>query len=421
MLSYQLKTLSSASLRSFHRAVGITKNQNLFRWAVIREHNKQRVIEELKSSDSLPSDILSNKKLIIVTGLEGSCILRRDLTLPLTSERILRRALPFQLEPLVPFPLQDSIVFPQYDQTEKETHVTLWATTQENLKLHLNEWQSTGLDPDQISTEALALARWARFCFPKQPQMTIVYKNLGVAIDQNRIVCAMHSPDSLRLKLFLKQKYPLFQQIEQGPSEELWDFAIEVGLALEPFEKSCCQLRTSTVSTRQKKREHLILKTTLALGVATILLTIGGGHAIFHFQKQKLRNQIALYHPQASSSLEKAVSELRQKVIEQTKTTPAVPSFPTIQETLAWLSTLHTSADIHHVEYRLATYPKDKGKNTPYSAQVTIEFQAGNANEANLFTQQLQQTPSFVESTHELKWTSHPQGYTISFPLQKSF
>ena len=177
-------------------ALGITKVQDRLRWALMRLGAVQRMEE----GTSVPEEILLIKDLRIVTGLEGSSVIRRDVTLPLTTIRTSVAALPFQLETLLPFPLDQSVVFSQFYPTTKETATVAWASTQASIKSHLEKWQSLKVDPDLISSETLALARYARYSFPDEPQLALLHNNLGIALDHDRVVCAMESPDPARLK-----------------------------------------------------------------------------------------------------------------------------------------------------------------------------------------------------------------------------
>lgn len=369
-------------------SLGIVRVNNLFRWALMKNG---AVVVRMEESAEVPADVLSIKDLIIVTGLEGEAVLRRDLSVPLTSKRLVEKSLPFQLEPLLPFPLNQTVVYAQYYPKEKSTGVTAWATTKEFLESHLAEWKE--LDPDMVSYASLALARWARFNFPQMATLTTVSGSIAIAIDQSQIVCAMSSPESSRLEFFLKQKYPLFVKVEAHP------FAIPIGLALEPFEKRPCQLRSGeNLSMKQKSKAKTLLRAVFVGGVGLILLTWGLSSAIFYAREKKL------------FSNGRTVSALRRQVIQETKTAPKIPNVPSVQDFLSWISTLKTSVDVQHIAYELAS---------PIEVCVTLDFRAPDEAAARDFVKQLQQTPSFVEPTYELKWTSEPPIYTLSFPLQK--
>lgn len=377
-------------------SIGIVRTGDHFRWALVSLQNKILNVEKTGEGPSIPEELASIKNLTIVTGLAGEEVLRRTLKLPLTSEKLIRLSLPFQIEPLLPFPQEEALVFPQYYPEKQETTVMIWMTTKETLQSHLSKWQSLGIDPDHVSCQTLALARWARFSFPEKPQLIAIFENLGVALDQNRVVCAMASPDLEKLKAFLKQKYPLFEWVE-APSP----FPIPLGLALEAFEKKPLQLRTKEfTSTTQKKQKNAFLKKASIAGALLILFSTASSSLIFYMQERKLQQQIALYLP------EKNIEAFRRKVLLEAKTAPPVPNIPTVQETLVWLSSLKAPIDLYHISYDQA------------SASVTLEFLAETPAIADLFVKQLQQSPSFVGSTRELKWTSHSQGYKLCFPLK---
>ncbi|MGD0664968.1 MAG: hypothetical protein ABSA17_04480 [Rhabdochlamydiaceae bacterium] len=393
-------------------SLGVVQVEERLRWVLAR-HDKTVVIERMEEGLSIPDEILSIKNLKIVTGLEGASVLRRDLKLPLKTARTVLQALPFQLEPLFPFSLDQSIVYPQMHPAEKETVVVAWGVALEAVGAHLQQWKSLGIEPDLVSSETLALARWARHYYPDEAELVVVHGRVGIAIDQDKVVCAMQSPDPARLKLFLKQKYPLFTWIESGA--ESWEFAPAIGLALEPFQKQPCQfIPKGCVSTRQKKRGRFILKTAALAGAGLTVALLLFSEAIFLFQEKKLKNQIALFYTAPITSVKESVDRLRESIIRETKTIPPVVNVPTVQDVLAWLSTFSAPVEIHHLEYELVDHLKS------YRAQVSLEFQAEAPENADQFVKQLQQSPTFVESTHELKWTTHPQGYKLSFIVRKS-
>lgn len=368
-------------------ALGVTKVQDRLQWALLKLGKVERTGED----SSIPPEILSIKNLNIVTGLEGFSVLRRDLTLPLTKTPL--QALPFQLEPMLPFPLDQSVVYPQLYFSKKETFVVAWITTFSSVQNHLEVWQT--IDPDFISIETLALARYVRHFFPNQ-QIVALKGTLGIAIDGERVLCAMESQDPDRLKVFLKQKYPHFTWVDQE-----MPFAIAIGLGLEIFQAHPCQLRPTNIpSSRQKKRHRWLMQIAVIAGACFMLVTTSVSLGALHYQETKLKNQMLGFSD---------VNSFRSFVMQQAKQAPPVFNFPSTKEVLSWLSTLETPVDITHLEYELIT---------PHSAQVSLEFQAAAPSVAEHFIKQLQQVPTLVKPTHELKWTSHSQGYKICFQLQ---
>ncbi len=385
-------------------ALGVIKIQDRLRW-VLACWDGTFVIERMDEGLEIPEDVLSIKNLKIVTGLEGSSVLRRDFKLPFKTSNTVLQALPFQLEPLLPYPLDQSIVYPQIHPLEKESFVTTWVTTEEIVSSHLENWN---IEPDLVSCETLALARWARAFSPHEPELVAIHENLGVALHHEQILCAMESSDPARLKLFLKQKYPLYTCIEEGPTPDKWSYAIPIGLAMEAFQKQPCQFRMS-LSSRQRKKHRFFMKTALGLGIGLTLMTSLVSAAIFHFQEAKLKSRIAVFHESSKRPLEENVQSLRDSLLRAAKEKTATFNFPSTQEVLAWLSSQSVPIEITHFEYELQGMARVK---------VGIDFEAPAPSVADQFVKQLQQTPTFVEPTQELKWTSHPQGYKLFFELQ---
>lgn len=391
--------------------LGVTKQGDFFQWALAR-FDQEIIFDRMETTSTIPEEIVSIKDLIIVTGLQGSSVLRRDLKLPITNPKTILEAVPFQLESLLPYPMDQTVVYPELHPSDKETFIVAWATTHQLVENHITKWKTDQIEPDFVSSETLALARWARFSFPKERELVAFHNTIGIALNHDKIVCAMESSDPGRLKHFLKQKYPLYTWVDQRLTEETWNFAIPIGLALEPFQKQPCQFRPKKVaSSRQKKREGLLIKAALALGMGLTLTTAVVSTTIFYFRESKLKDQIALYQPTSAGSLETRVQNFRESLIKASKTKPSVFNFPSTQTILAWLSTLQTPIEITHFSYELQT---------PAQVQISLEFQAGAPGEADRFIKLLQQKPTFVESTQDLKWTSSPQGYKLSFNLRKN-
>lgn len=367
-------------------ALGISKSK----WALL----KDSAVVQTGEGTIIPDDILAIKNLKIVTMLPGSSVIRRDLKLPVKPSMV-RKALPFQLEPLLPFPLDQTVLYIETYPSGKETFVVVWAAPL---------MEEIG-DSDLVSCETLALSRWARHFYPDEPQLVVLYENLGLAIDHGRTVCAMESSDPARLRLFLKQKYPLFSCIEPG-TEFGSPFAIEIGLALEAFQKNPCQFRPKNLpSTRQKNYERSLLKSTLYIGAGLTLLTTVLSLGILQIRESRLKNQITAYFPKMTGSLEGATDQFRSYLMKETKNAPTVYAAPTVKEVLAWISTLTTPAQIEHIQYELQDT----------RATLQIEFKAQDPDQ---FIKQLQQSPTFVDSTQDLKWTSHSNGYKTSFQLR---
>jgi len=380
-------------------SLGVIRVGDKFRWVLLKM-DKAVVVERMEEGDEIPADVLTIKNLKIATGLPGSSVLRRDLKLPLTSEKTIRKALAFQLEPLLPFPLDDSIVYTEFHPSEKETLIVVWATTCASIQSHLNEWEF--LDPDLVSTESLALSRWAEHQFPEREQLVVMHDRLGIALDKGVTTCAMESSDPERLKLFLQQKFPHFNWIDQD-----LQYAIPWGLALEPLQKNPCQFRLKA-SQRKKLTDRQLVKKTLIYGLGLITALALISETLLRVQESKIKNQIAAYVPHQQGSASQQVDSFRNFIIKETKASSLPVHLPPVQDVLAWISSFKAPIEIQHLAYE-----EDQGL-------VTVEFEAQDAAGADLFVKELKKSPSFVEPNQEVKWTTISQGYKLSFKLRPS-
>ncbi|MCB1083779.1 MAG: hypothetical protein KDK61_05680, partial [Simkania sp.] len=74
---------------------------------------------------------------LFVTGIEGDKVLARHIESPLKKKRALEKTLPFQLENLIPFELDEVIVRPIYQIGKERTQASFFVTSQETLEKHV--------------------------------------------------------------------------------------------------------------------------------------------------------------------------------------------------------------------------------------------------------------------------------------------
>jgi len=349
--------------------VGVVGN----RWAAVSADGKQVRTGE--------GPLAQRKDFLVVVGLEGGEVLRRDLTIPLSSKTQVRRVLPFQLEPLIPFPHEEAATFAQYFPNKQSTDVAVWIATQSAVERCI-----ATANPDMVSCLAVALARWARVAHPDVPQLVAFTETLGIALDGEKIVSALSSPDRDKLHAFFKHKYPDFETIPA-----VSPFALPIGLALEAARKD------GVIFWSKKTREERLLYKGCIASAAALLLCTLTAHLTLHLQEKTICRQF----PQET------VADFRKTVLHAAKCAPPVCLAPSVQETLSWLSSLKTPVQISHVNYEL-TGP-------PYKATLTLDFHAESEATKARFAEELIKHPSLIEPNHELTWTST---YRLSFPLR---
>lgn len=123
------------------------------------------------------SSLLKKGHPIIATGISGSETLVRLLSLPVTHEKDLASALPFQSEPFLPYPPEEALLSYQViHKTDAETEIALFAVHQAALQHHLEHWQSLDVIPEQVSCIPAALSHFIRHAL--SPRMTCLVFHL---------------------------------------------------------------------------------------------------------------------------------------------------------------------------------------------------------------------------------------------------
>ena len=141
--------------------VGIQKEGRFIKAACLKRVGREIVIQSLET-DYSPSD-----GGVIVTGIHGADLLIRRLSTPLKNKQSLLKTLPFQLEPLIPYSLEEVLIKPIFEKKEEETDVLCLTVSKKALQNHLAEMQKIDIDPDWVSAHSVALWRFARFTCPE--------------------------------------------------------------------------------------------------------------------------------------------------------------------------------------------------------------------------------------------------------------
>jgi len=173
---------------------------------------------------------LSLKGLCVVTGVEGHYLLIRHLHSPLKKKRALYKVLPFQLEALIPYSLDDVIVNPFYTTQRDGTQGTFFTVAKKFLKRHISDYQKEGVDPDWVSFIPTALFRFGQFISPQENSLVVfhvgyhytqlvcvqeemVQNHLTIHIGKKDFLQAFNQDNSCRLTNIQKGKAPHLHQL----------------------------------------------------------------------------------------------------------------------------------------------------------------------------------------------------------------
>lgn len=161
--------------------IGLTLENQVFRAAILKKERKRVVIETLRSFPYSKDNVKEfynlpafhqAQEVSIGSGLTGSEVFIRSLHLPLSEKRKILAALPFQIESLIPFPLEEVVICPFLQPIHKQmTLVTIFCTTQTFLLNHIQTLQQIDIQPDQISCLPAALCRFAAWQFPQEERI----------------------------------------------------------------------------------------------------------------------------------------------------------------------------------------------------------------------------------------------------------
>ncbi|MDJ0652260.1 MAG: hypothetical protein QNJ27_04580 [Simkaniaceae bacterium] len=152
--------------------VGVQKEKSFFRFAYLAKVNGDIVIQGLEKK---PTTLNFKKELLVATGIESQDLLIRQLETPLKNIKALHKALPFQLEALIPYSLQDVIIKLIYDIQEKKTEALFFTVPKKTLEQHIAHFQECGIDPEWVSATSMALLRFANFISPDEKHLVVFH------------------------------------------------------------------------------------------------------------------------------------------------------------------------------------------------------------------------------------------------------
>ncbi len=152
--------------------VGIQKESTFYRLAYLSMVNGEISIECLEKEEGTPR---LKKDVYSVSGIDGQDLLIRHLVTPLKKVRALHKTLPFQLESLIPYSLDDVVVKPIYDIKEKETEAHFFTVPRKTLQQHISSFQKEGIDPEWVSAIPMALFRFAIFACPNESSLVVFH------------------------------------------------------------------------------------------------------------------------------------------------------------------------------------------------------------------------------------------------------
>lgn len=180
---------------------------------------------------------------LVATALPCSHVLVRPLDINVKKEKDMDAVLGFQAEPLLPYPLENAILDRiKLFKSKDGIRLTLLAARKDHIQQHLNLWNNLQIDPEVISSEASALAKFSRHFISTDDPYFVIHlakkQTACILVKEGKLLAAQahhmgvdelktsvnNEPfdDSLDFAELNSENHPaLFQQYEQWQMETL--------------------------------------------------------------------------------------------------------------------------------------------------------------------------------------------------------
>ena len=129
-------------------------------------------------------------------------VLVRPLELKVKKDKDIDAVLPFQTEPLLPYPTDNAVLDKIILAKEgADTKLTIFSVRKDHLTQHLKQWQSLQIEPEVVSAAPLALALFAKQFAPSEDLRYVLHlgwtQSLCVLVDQGKLIAAQTVPKGI--------------------------------------------------------------------------------------------------------------------------------------------------------------------------------------------------------------------------------
>lgn len=459
--------------------IGIQLDKSCLRWVSLLKKGEKVVIDVCETikldlpevdAQAIIASKCGKNNFESVTGIEGKDLLIRKLKTELKSKRVIQKALPFQLETLIPYSLDDLSLLPFYRKDE----IRFFALPKTLLQKHLGLFQHYGIDPEWVSSHANALMRFAQLIAPQKVSYLIVHVglehttlvsvieggingcvtvHLGAAdLEQeqfqkevDRAICFLFKERSVSDFLltghadeisFLSEWSSIECESYQGIDfSRLKQYAIPIGLGLDVLKQD-----SQSVQFRQGKLMHrrqcASIKRKVFVGATLCLMFAGLGffqtERLLEAHRDRLENEVVLFAKEHKRDIPKLdagalwqqkdlqgkLTLLKKKVSSKIDRAGYYKTSPRVSDLLVFLSThpmLKEGIEIKGIRYSLEKYPKIQSPRDPYLVKVHLDFESADQTVAKEFYESL-----LVDSKlTDIKWNREQNGYHATFFIQQ--
>lgn len=231
--------------------------------------------------------LLQNKMrdALVVTSLPEKDVLVRQMSLELKTEKEINAVFEFQIEPLLPYPLDEAIVDKiLVEKSSDHSVLTTISCKNDKMAQHLELWHSIEIEPEVVGAVPFALAAFAEVFYPSAEPLVLFHVDenttTAVLLQQNKLVASQtiskglqsfseFLPTALRLFYALKknpQCHSLNQMAVVGPAAASSDFPLALSKELQ------LTLMNSETLQEQPHPVDVLLKRAVSIGNALMAL-----------------------------------------------------------------------------------------------------------------------------------------------------
>ncbi|SCA63086.1 hypothetical protein SCG7109_AH_00400 [Chlamydiales bacterium SCGC AG-110-M15] len=132
---------------------------------------KQEILKSAIDKSALKSD-----NPLLATAISSEDLLVRSLSLNVASEKDIPSVLDFQVEPLLPFPVEEAFIDWVHLGNKNGSHqLTIFAIPKSALDRHLDSMHHLGIEPESVSCTPVALATFAHYALPKSELQFVLH------------------------------------------------------------------------------------------------------------------------------------------------------------------------------------------------------------------------------------------------------
>jgi len=439
---------------------------------------KTPILEELKEED--PSIFTKpNENVFVASALEASDVLFRQLILPGYERKKIISLLPFQIEPLLPYPLEEAIISTHItpNSDKKESTVQFFLTKKEHILSHLQSHEELGIAVDELFCLPSALAHFFSFFCEEQEKALIIHLNaqsiLTVCVEKgsilsshtfsiptqedpkklqqewDRIFSILQTKEDLPQKVlltgdtafmmaYITEAIPSHMKLLSVPSygsytaETMQSFAAPIGLALEAIKQkkipSFSFYSSSLLSPfmQRKRKKQLLTFSSRAFCLLSLFLVLG--NLYLTQKKSSLAKQFSTFFLQDGkkiSSIDEMEHEISKREIEEKKKQKGYalhPPFASIGQVLSYISSHPAFSqteglEILQMDYSLDSYPSVSTNQAPYIGKVQIKLFIEEAAKASLSYDKFCQENPFIHKEKKPLFEKEGSYYRLTFFL----